>query len=134
MIGKKTICRLAALLASFSQKSIAMSANIQASPSLVGAEPALLSVMLETEYTVPSGGGFRISLPTQFDSEAFDCKLLEPQTVSMASCTIENSTGDAIMVLSGQIGAFEQVYLEVDGAQNPQSTSLNKDFGVSSFD
>ena len=56
---------LAALVTSFfAQSSSAFYANIQANPNLVGAENAVLSVMLTTEQAIPNGGGFRIGVPT----------------------------------------------------------------------
>lgn len=131
---KAKVFKLSFALTCMLQAARGISANIQASPNLVAAEPVLLSVMLETEQSVPAGGGFRISTPTAFISEQLECRLLEPQSVTIQSCTLDGGSNAALLVLGGKLEAFEQVYLEVSGARNPASTSKNTAYSVSSFD
>ena len=87
--------------------------------------------MLETEEFIPNSGGFRVSVPTAFDSGSFNCEILEPQSVSLANCYL--SDGDALLIINNSIDAFEQVFLEISGLQNPSSTSENAGFQVTTF-
>ena len=111
----------------------ALSISIQASPNTVGASPALLSLMMVPEQKIPVSGGLRLTLPTQFNSAHFGCKVLEPRALSLKSCTLQNSKRDAVLVLDDPLPAFSQVFLEIAGAVNPSSTSQNRDYVMSSF-
>ena len=59
--------------------------------------------------------------------------MLEPQNLQISSCQLIDDNYTAIMTLQGRLQAYTEIYLEVSGAQNPMSTSMNKGISVSSL-
>ena len=80
------------------QQAFALDVDLRASPSVVGASSAVISISLIPEQTIPKLGGFRIIVPTLINSTGFACKIVDPLSIVVASCSIEKGTHAVLMI------------------------------------